>query len=775
MKFVNMYLIAILAIQLHIVKSIVNIPLHINNSLDNALCLSTYFDVNNCTNKKETHNHKDWRMMKPILSAPHFCRDETFIILQLNPNYTNLTYLVEVKAESQLYKYKGMFATSFLNVTNLKRNTKYKFRIWAVSADVILYEPIESIWIETLPENYIPMKAESIDLNTFLSENNSLMMNIAWTTKDYVCYCEVTWLEEKNSSYYSNKKIENITRLFETDIDISFDKNYHVGVVAKSQDWNKDSGVVWNKTHTPTCLELYQDLRYCVPKMPTGLRSRRKATSKSNELIYDIFVEWDRPEFTPQYYIVDLLISDKDQAERLNVSGNSINAVFEKVSLQDQYRLTLSAWSGIGESSKASLYEKVLQKPTKMTKMNMLFIVLPLTTVLVFLIICATIYIYYDLKRRTKKALPVTQSQSVTQYESLCPPLIVNKSQFQDEWEIDQRNIILLNVLGEGAFGVVYKAWLTNGSDKITVAVKMLKEFPIQEDLQQFKEEIELIKSVGKHPNIVSMLGCSIRNCNNGPMLIVEFCEKGDLLNYLRAIWKSIKSEDYSKLNGTCDSTAANQFSNKLYLMDVTKHQYKIKDLLSMALQISKGMEYLSNLRIVHRDLAARNVLVCDNGSVKISDFGLSRDIYSDNVYCKTSISKLPVKWMALESLTHQRYTTKSDVWSYGILLWEIVTLGENPYPGISIQELLTFLREGHRMACPIYCTGDIYSLMTNCWHANPNNRPTFGEIHKYLDKILETSNDYLNLDVSIYNEKDPISIEDYQSKPINVNRYVLP
>lgn len=118
--------------------------------------------------------------------------------------------------------------------------------------------------------------------------------------------------------------------------------------------------------------------------------------------------------------------------------------------------------------------------------------------------------------------------------------------------------------------------------------------------------------------------------------------------------------------------------------------------------------EYLSSLKLIHRDLAARNVLICDDNTVKISDFGLSRDVYHDKVYCKTTGGKLPLRWMALESMTHQVYTTQSDVWSFGILLWEIVTLGSTPYPGVSTGDLLPLLKSGYRMEKPTNCSKEL-------------------------------------------------------------------
>ncbi|CAG9834717.1 unnamed protein product [Diabrotica balteata] len=177
------------------------------------------------------------------------------------------------------------------------------------------------------------------------------------------------------------------------------------------------------------------------------------------------------------------------------------------------------------------------------------------------------------------------------------------------------------------------------------------------------------------------------------------------------------------------------------------------KDLLSFAWQICNGMGYLSDMKLVHRDLAARNVLLADDKVCKISDFGLTRDVYEDNAYLKRSKGRVPVKWMAPESLADHIYTTKSDVWSFGILVWELVTLGATPYPGIAVQNLFHLLRQGYRMERPDNCSPNLYKIMRNCWSIDPEQRPSFQDLSKWFAKLLEDKMEYINLsNNAIYN-----------------------
>ncbi|KAL6423759.1 hypothetical protein ACFW04_010317 [Cataglyphis niger] len=298
-------------------------------------------------------------------------------------------------------------------------------------------------------------------------------------------------------------------------------------------------------------------------------------------------------------------------------------------------------------------------------------------------------------------------------------------------WELSREYFTLGDTLGEGAFGKVVRAETNTGKSGIpsVVAVKMLKEGHTDTEMMDLVSEMEMMKMIGKHVNIINLLGACTQN---GPLfVVVEFAPHGNLRDFLR---------DHRPTSGY-EPTIGQESKERKTLTQ--------KDLVSFAYQVARGMEYLASRRCIHRDLAARNVLVSDEYVLKIADFGLARDIHCHDYYRKTTDGRLPVKWMAPEALFHRVYTTQSDVWSYGILLWEIMTLGGTPYPSVpSVEKLFQLLRTGHRMEKPPCCSIEIYMLMRDCWSYQPNERPTFVELVEDLDRILTiTANEeYLDL-----------------------------
>ncbi|GAB5571018.1 fibroblast growth factor receptor 3 isoform X4 [Prionailurus iriomotensis] len=317
-------------------------------------------------------------------------------------------------------------------------------------------------------------------------------------------------------------------------------------------------------------------------------------------------------------------------------------------------------------------------------------------------------------------------------------PALANVSELElpadPKWELSRARLTLGKPLGEGCFGQVVMAEAI-GIDKdraakpVTVAVKMLKDDATDKDLSDLVSEMEMMKMIGRHKNIINLLGACTQG---GPLyVLVEYAAKGNLREYLRA--RRPPGMDYSF--DTCK---------------LPEEQLTCKDLVSCAYQVARGMEYLASQKCIHRDLAARNVLVTEDNVMKIADFGLARDVHNLDYYKKTTNGRLPVKWMAPEALFDRVYTHQSDVWSFGVLLWEIFTLGGSPYPGIPVEELFKLLKEGHRMDKPANCTHDLYTIMRECWHAVPSQRPTFKQLVEDLDRILTvtSTDEYLDLSV---------------------------
>ncbi|XP_050525868.1 tyrosine-protein kinase transmembrane receptor Ror-like isoform X2 [Daktulosphaira vitifoliae] len=264
--------------------------------------------------------------------------------------------------------------------------------------------------------------------------------------------------------------------------------------------------------------------------------------------------------------------------------------------------------------------------------------------------------------------------------------------------------ITFLQEIGEGAFGKVFKGQVPNDMGAIImVAIKTLKEGASAKTAADFKRETDLMGEL-RHPNVVCLVGM----CARPACLLFEFMAGGDLHEFLM-----------TRSPHSPNSPVAPPLNQA--------------DFMYIATQIAAGMEYLCSHHYVHRDLAARNCLVAENLTVKISDFGLSRDIYSSDYYRVQSKSLLPVRWMPPESILYGKFTTESDVWSYGVVLWEVYSYGLQPYYGYSNQEVIEMIRSRQLLPCPQECPSRMYSLMMECWHEAPVRRPNFTEIHSRL------------------------------------------
>ncbi|KAM3911489.1 vascular endothelial growth factor receptor kdr-like [Leptodactylus fuscus] len=357
------------------------------------------------------------------------------------------------------------------------------------------------------------------------------------------------------------------------------------------------------------------------------------------------------------------------------------------------------------------------------------------------------------------------------------------------KWEFPRDRLSLGKTLGHGAFGKVVEAsafGIDKSSTCKTVAVKMLKECATNNECKALMSELKILIHIGHHLNVVNLLGACTKP--GGPlMVIVEYCKHGNLSNYLRSkrgdfiAYKSQEAEktaddstsDLSELikrrlesvASTGSSASSGFIEDKSYSdseeeeedpEDVSKRQLTMEDLICYSFQVAKGMEFLASRKCIHRDLAARNILLSENNVVKICDFGLARDIYKDPDYVRKGDARLPLKWMAPEAIFDKIYTTQSDVWSFGVLLWEIFSLGASPYPGVQIDEdFCCRLKEGTRMRPPEYCTPEIYQTMLDCWQGIPTDRPTFTDLVERLGDLLQANvqqegKDYIPLNTAL-------------------------
>ncbi|XP_042795613.1 proto-oncogene tyrosine-protein kinase ROS isoform X2 [Panthera leo] len=302
-----------------------------------------------------------------------------------------------------------------------------------------------------------------------------------------------------------------------------------------------------------------------------------------------------------------------------------------------------------------------------------------------------------------------------------------------------REKLTLRLLLGSGAFGEVYEGTAVDilgaGSGETKVAVKTLKKGSTDQEKIEFLKEAHLMSKFN-HPNILKQLGVCL--LNEPQYIILELMEGGDLLTYLR-------KARMTKFHGPL---------------------LTLVDLVDLCVDISKGCVYLEQMHFIHsfchRDLAARNCLVSvkdytsPSRVVKIGDFGLARDIYKNDYYRKRGEGLLPVRWMAPESLMDGIFTTQSDVWSFGILIWEILTLGHQPYPAHSNLDVLNYVQTGGRLQPPRNCPDDLWNLLTQCWAQEPDQRPTF---HKIQDQLQLFKNVSLNSISQRREETDPSGV----------------
>ncbi|XP_021547146.2 muscle, skeletal receptor tyrosine-protein kinase isoform X4 [Neomonachus schauinslandi] len=343
-------------------------------------------------------------------------------------------------------------------------------------------------------------------------------------------------------------------------------------------------------------------------------------------------------------------------------------------------------------------------------------------------------------KKRESAAVTLTTLPSELLLDRLHPnpmyqrmPLLLNPKLLSLEYP--RNNIEYVRDIGEGAFGRVFQArapGLLPYEPFTMVAVKMLKEEASADMQADFQREAALMAEFD-NPNIVKLLGvCAVGK----PMcLLFEYMAYGDLNEFLRSMAPhSGCSLSHGDLSGRAQASSP------------APPPLSCAEQLCIARQVAAGMAYLSERKFVHRDLATRNCLVGENMVVKIADFGLSRNIYSADYYKANENDAIPIRWMPPESIFYNRYTTESDVWAYGVVLWEIFSYGLQPYYGMAHEEVIYYVRDGHILACPEDCPLELYNLMRLCWSKLPADRPSFASIHRILQRMCKRAEGTLSV-----------------------------
>lgn len=710
-------------------------------------------------------------------------------------------YLVELDDGSGTWANWNMTRLQYGVFRGLRPEADYRGRVTAVGPRGRRCSSEPGGWLHTVADaGFKPRAPREVHFDTFgTAYADETEVGISWNAEDDSMCKYYVMMAPRDTASTSGRTVEKVVSVYETPRatrhNLTLGINYTIWVQSYSpnMDFNSENAVL--ELTIPSCLEVHQyNLTLCRPEAVHDLAAAYEQVSLSSaepladglrDVVLDLTVWWARPVARPLlYHVVVLDVTNAKPRRKLTVAGNKTRVEIARVQVQPTFAVQVVAEAEAGTSDSVMQYVTLPDSVyVHAGWADAWMVVVPSMLVLV-VVGLGFAYTWHRrarakaIKHRRKLFEDLDRVQKVPDGAGSLMAgggdggggaggagavTLLGGLGSLDGCLIPASSLLLLETLGSGCFGTVCKGILTYPDGRMeAVAVKKLRDDATQEEVRQFSLEIALMKSVkseGQHKNIVSMVGCCIEGVT---LLVVEYCALGDLQRFLREAAKAMseKAEPDLKYIALCHSDSdsdsdsdyecqskpsqLNAVSNATYGLGVEGETKGLrlypKDLLAIARQVAMGMEFLASIRVVHRDLAARNILVCEDRTVKISDFGLSRDVYEQNVYHQSGYDKVPIKWMAMESLMHREYTTQSDVWSFGILLWEIVTFGGSPYPSIPNNGLFQLLQRGYRMERPANCSEELYQVMRHCWREKPSERPTFTELQKKLDELLEVT-----------------------------------
>ncbi|XP_046746419.1 vascular endothelial growth factor receptor 1-like [Diprion similis] len=538
-----------------------------------------------------------------------------------------------------------------------------------------------------------------------------------------------------------------------------------------------------------------------------------------------IAIEWTKPPEELGAHIqlyrisINYTYNGKEMVESKNTTETYYNVRYLHPSTSHNFEVKVYFSDLSTDCYSGDVRRKVFTESIEVESGTQVGIWLPLTGISFLLAILEAWRFYKTaLKRRIlRERLAYFYTKNPTPFN---PELSMNAQAdslpYEKEWEFPQKLLRLDEELGRGLFGIVWKAiakTIRRPEAISVVAVKTVRPTASLHCMKALLRELKILVYLGHHANIVSLLGACTKNLDYGQLLvIVEFCRFGNLHDYL---WRcrskfvdelgtvsakipdpnsdddpiDVRSRSVSTSSSTnsaprrvdvilvVEDLATVNNSQLLKLKPPTKYPgdftnaeldpVRTRDLVSWAWQISRGMQYLAAKKVLHGDLATRNVLLLKDNVVKICDFGLSKSLQEDDQYKVEGNDPLPVKWMAIESLRDGIFSVKSDVWSFGVLLWELFSLAKTPYPEINPQDTCETLVGGYRMERPKYSPETIYRTILQCWEANPSKRPTFVELEHSIGNLMEEN-------VKMESKKERFSINSDFGDPPSVSFIVM-
>lgn len=719
---------------------------------------------NNTSESSSFFDHAD--LTPPVIMCQELAYFEDTVVgkvvlfwnFTLKPNAEHLTPLFILEAQQDgnenNWNVVGMTNHTLEEVIGLEPGARYRFRIHAVFTSEILLGPVTSRWIFVLGSNATLGIVSNITAVNFHSNSTFIDAMIDWELPEGLpCSYSIFWHPSSGNELFEHKTvILPQDKLPATLPDLIFQTNYSIDVVPLDISKNWTTMESMSCFMTPSCIDVKgKDYSVCPPGPPQNIEA-----FWLNETC--AVVTWSLPEQTSAEnilkYFVTVLKEDAFDKERVvpadysaTVPGNETSALIPDLQSQNRYFIEVYAVTegGFGKTVKIQLMCAELCIERSEENFPTLGISLGLASLLLLCIVIIP-FIWWRCRRWQEKAL-------LEDGNSQCFSIVES-----DPYIIPHKQVKVLNVLGHGAFGIVHKGQITWKKRKEIIAVKMFLS-PVTEDLKyQLFREVEMMKIIGRHRHIVGFHGC----CIDGPRLclLMEYCPYGDLhtmLINLRSKQKVYIFENYASPDSNGENGihhAENSTSTVAMLQpEETGIQAnivtgKMSQLLSYMLQVALGMKHISSLKLVHRDIAARNILLFTENIVKIGDFGLMRDVYENKTYSMIDQKRLPVRWMSIEAISKQTFTMWSDVWSYGILMWEIITLGIHPYPDLGNEQILPFLNSNRRLPKTDLCSQELYDVMLSCWNETPTSRPTFQDLCHKLGSILEIRNSYLQLNL---------------------------